>query len=46
MPQTPQPTTGAWGKALVPSQRRAAERRSELQLRDSVQRWFRVLGHR
>jgi hypothetical protein len=45
-PTIAQPATGAWGAGLVPSQRRAAERRSELRVRDSAQRWLRVLGHR
>jgi hypothetical protein len=42
-PAISQPATGQWSAALVPSQRRAAERRSELRLRASAQRWLRLL---
>jgi hypothetical protein len=35
-----QPDPPAWSTALVPSQRRAAERRTQLARRRSVQRWL------
>jgi hypothetical protein len=36
-PTLPQPRTPEWSAALAPSQRRAAERRSQLQERRSAQ---------
>jgi hypothetical protein len=42
----PQPRPPEWSAALVPSQRRAADRRSQLQRRRSAQRWLRDLGRR
>jgi len=42
----PQPRPPGWGTALVPSQRRAAERRAQLQRRRSAQRWLRDLDPR
>jgi hypothetical protein len=42
----PQPPPPAWNAALVPSQRRAADRRAQLQRRRSAQRWLRDLGRR
>jgi hypothetical protein len=41
-----QPSPPAWSAALVPSQRRAADRRSELARRRSAQRWLRDLSRR
>ena len=40
----PQPPT--WSAALVPSQRRAADRRVQLERRRSAQRWLRDLARR
>jgi hypothetical protein len=42
----PQPRPPAWNAALVPSQRRAADRLAQLQRRRSAQRWLRALDRR
>jgi hypothetical protein len=41
-----QPHPPAWSTALVPSQQRAADRRSELERRRSAQRWLQALRRR
>jgi hypothetical protein len=42
----PQPQPSEWSAALVPSQRRAADQRSQLERRRSAERWLRDLAHR
>jgi hypothetical protein len=42
----PQPPPPAWGTALAPSQRRAAERRRVLDERAGAQQWLRSLARR
>ena len=42
----PQPQPAAWSAGLVPSQRRAADQRSQLQRRRSAERWLRDLARR
>jgi hypothetical protein len=41
-----QPRPPAWSTALVPSQRRAADQRAQLERRRSAQRWLRDLARR
>ena len=45
-PALPQPRPPEWGAALAPSQRRAADRRVQLQRRRSAQSWLRDLAPR
>jgi hypothetical protein len=42
----PQPQPPTWSAALLPSQRRAAERRADAEHRLAAQRWLRDLTRR